>query len=693
MKPLLFRIFPWLLLVLFPWVAYWQVGFLANCMKWDIMDQYFQYRYFMSDALGNGIWPLWQPWQYFGFPFFADPQSAAWYLPAWLFSLFTNYGLVSLHFEWLFHIAVGGGGMYFLLRTLGIDALPALLMGLLFQVNGVFVGNAQHLAYVIGMSWLPWVFGSFYLLVKKPGVSRAVFTAFTLHLLLTGGYPSYFFITFYILGFWWLVELIIGTFFSKRNIKPFLYSALWMAVTFLLLSAGYLYAIYEGSQHMPRGAGLEADQILFGPYPPHAFISQWSPLVVAGNMDYFGSDYSMINGYAGLLSLLCLPFAFFYREKRVLSIIILAGSTICLLSSFGSATPLRTFWADTLPIMDRFRFPSVFRSFWILGILTLGGIGLQYLMKKKDNERIPLFVWAVLLIVIPSLWWFSMDTSGARESLIEFWKSWSHFSGYREYLLNSSPGQRLLPGWIIASIFLVAYTALLLSPLEKGRIFLTILCLLGLGEAAIKTQLNLPMTITHERPASEYRAELAKSPRNYPLPDDTPLHQYRPTDQRFLPSWGNTNTFNKTVSPIGFNPFKLSRIYEFEQRACYEDTNNLPVFFLLPEKRHCSECYILEWRPGKAVLHIETTESSHLVFQQTMYPGWQAKLNGKPIEILKWCNNQLMVSLEKGENYVVFNFRRNDILFLWVMQAIFYFILVWFTAKQLSQKKELKKSS
>lgn len=675
MKAALQRIPLWVVLIVFPWIAYWQVGFMVNCMKWDIMDQYFQYRYYMSDALSNGIWPLWQPWQYFGFPFFADPQSGAWYLPAWLLSLFTDYGLVSLHFEWLFHIVAGGTGMYYLLRTIGVAALPALLMGLLFQANGVFVGNAQHLAYVIGMSWLPWVFGSFYSMMKEPTSGRAMLSAFFLHLLLTGGYPSYFFITFYILGFWWLSEAVRGYFFSKKRIEPLLVSSLWMTATFLLLSAGYLYAIFEGSQHMPRGEGLDPDQILFGPYPPHAFISQWVPLAVAGNMDYFGSDYSMINGYAGLLSLLCLPFAFFSKEKRNLAMVVLTVSTICLLSSFGSATPLRIIWAEILPIMDRFRFPSVFRSFWIMGVLTLGGIGLHYLVEKKRIKKLPLVVWAVLLITIPSLWWISIDTGGARASLTEFWNSWIQFSGYREYLYNSSPGERLLPGWIIASLLLAAYTAILLLLRGKGRIFLTLLGLLVAGEAVIMTQLNLPMTITHERPASEYRAELANSPKDYPLPNETPLNRYRPTDERFLPSWGNTNTFNKTVSPVGFNPFKLSRIYEFEQRECYDEANKLPVLFLLEEKRHCHECQILEWRPGKAVVFLESSQRDHLVLQQTMYPGWWARLNGEDVEIQKWCGNQLMIALEQGENYLTFNFRRNDIVFLWVMQGIFYLIL------------------
>src|SRR6056297_4069531 len=119
-----------------------------NCMKFDILDQYFQYRYFLSDSLSNGIWPQWLPWQYYGFPYFADPQSAAWYAPAWLLASLRPYDLYSLYFEWLAHVFIGGMGLYFLLRKWGVTMVSALTMALLYEYNGVFLGNAQHLTFI-----------------------------------------------------------------------------------------------------------------------------------------------------------------------------------------------------------------------------------------------------------------------------------------------------------------------------------------------------------------------------------------------------------------------------------------------------------------------------------------------------------------------------------------------------------------
>jgi hypothetical protein len=146
------KILPPALLLGFVLLAYWPLSTGQLCMKYDILDQFFQYRHFLSDSLSNGVWPLWTPWQYYGFPYFADPQSAAWYPPAWLIASLRPYDLYSLYFEWLAHVFMGGLGFYFLLRKLGVTLVSALTMALLYECNGVFLGNAQHFTYIISMA-------------------------------------------------------------------------------------------------------------------------------------------------------------------------------------------------------------------------------------------------------------------------------------------------------------------------------------------------------------------------------------------------------------------------------------------------------------------------------------------------------------------------------------------------------------
>lgn len=684
------KYFPWLVLLIFPWLSYWQVGFMQNCMKYDIMDQYFQYRYFLSDSLSNGIWPLWLPWQYFGFPFFADPQSGAWYLPAWILSALTNYDIGTLHLEWIFHIAIGGMGMYYLLRKIGIGWSVALMMGLLFQANGVFVGNAQHMAYVFAMAWLPWIFGSFYSLFRSLKWIHALTAAIFLHLLTTGGYPSYLFILIYIISFWSLAELFIHWNKGRNKMAWDLLKLLVaIVVVFSALSVGYFYAIYEGSHFIPRGEAVEMDQILFGPYPPIALISQWSPLAVAGDPDFFGSDKSMINGFAGLLTLIGAPFALLFKKRRKTALILLVSGLLFLSASFGEYTPVRGIMAE-LPLMDRFRFPSVFRSFWIICLMGMGALGLDQLLHAKRGRHFTIISVGIVTALIPLLWIPMTHGLSNEINSADFWNSWLHLSGYREFLVASGPWDRMVPALIISTGLIAVYVSILLF---KNPYQMVILLIVVGMETFFAIQLPMPSTITHHRPASEYQEELRKSPEDYPLPDETPVHDYRPADPRFLPSWGNNNVFNKTVSPIGFNPFKLSSVYAFERTECYQKTLKMPVLFLSNASRHCSECQVIKWEPGTVEINVTLEEADTLVLQQTHYPGWELRINGELQEMAVWCGNQLSTSLNAGNHQILFSYHRSDIKWLWMWQllaslAVIMGLLVYFRKKGIFPTQE-----
>lgn len=72
---------------------------------------------------------------------------------------------------------------------------------------------------------------------------------------------------------------------------------------------------------------------------------------------------------------------------------------------------------------------------------------------------------------------------------------------------------------------------------------------------------------------------------------------------------------------------------------------------------------VAESRPGLVVVDIQTGEDGLLVLSNIDYPGWQATLNGRPVEILKTNGVFQGVRISAGENQVRLAFE--PVLFKW----------------------------
>src|SRR5690606_15328794 len=103
------------------------------------MDAYHPYRYFIVECLRNGEFPVWNPYQFLGYPIYSDPASGAWYPVLWLFSLFAPYTYVAMNVEFLLHVYIAGLGLYRLCRQLDLEEGPALAVAILYTCTGFMV--------------------------------------------------------------------------------------------------------------------------------------------------------------------------------------------------------------------------------------------------------------------------------------------------------------------------------------------------------------------------------------------------------------------------------------------------------------------------------------------------------------------------------------------------------------------------
>lgn len=110
---------------------------------------------YLGERLRSGQIPAWNPYQYSGVPFAADPQSGWMYLPA--MAVFAVLPLeIAARSYMLFHLLLAGFGAYALARVLGMRPPAGVVAALALSLNGfLFQRNTCCFAYPPVMGWLP----------------------------------------------------------------------------------------------------------------------------------------------------------------------------------------------------------------------------------------------------------------------------------------------------------------------------------------------------------------------------------------------------------------------------------------------------------------------------------------------------------------------------------------------------------
>src|SRR6476620_7015057 len=130
---------PYLLLFAVLLIAYLPLSSLYFGMKNDAFSDNFPDKYFLSQALHAGIFPLWNPYMNFGFPVYADPGFAYWYPINWLFSGI-GYTAYTLTVEVLLYLYIAGVLMFNLGRHLKFSTNVSLAVAAMYMCSGFFTG-------------------------------------------------------------------------------------------------------------------------------------------------------------------------------------------------------------------------------------------------------------------------------------------------------------------------------------------------------------------------------------------------------------------------------------------------------------------------------------------------------------------------------------------------------------------------
>lgn len=669
-------------------VALWPLVFGMAVMKWDAMDLYLPWKYFITDMLSQNQLPLWNPFINGGFSQMGDPGT--WYPVSWgVAALFGGYSMGSLHFEYLLHLYLGGLGFYFLLKQFGLARVALLSCATGYMLSGVMIGNAQHLGWVVSAAWLPWVVMYFLRVQQNPSIRSGLQLALVLFLQLSGGYPGMFIVTIYILLGFFIVE-------SVRQIRAKNYAHYqkqWLffgisSVIFLLMSSVVLIAAFDMAPLITRGTGLNerADvwNTLEGSFSPEALISFIYPLATTKNdQAFWGADFSMTNAYFGVLLLLTI-LAVLFRKDAPKNVKIFFGIGILfLLISMGQSLPVRT-WTTYLPFMDLFRFPSLFRLFTLFFFLFSAGFSLHYLSQSLQARKLftRQLLFAIICFVISNLFLFS----GVEQYkfLQIFTIGWLHFINVAQIneLIFLQTGVLIL----LMVLFLLMRKFKLFGDTTFGwkKAFLLVFIM----EIVSFTWMNQYATVLYDRSLNDASVGMDTLPEGFPIPSSTlPLTTFNDADQsqHFDQLWKNLSIYFKRPTYDGISPYTYRNMARAIETGEFEKLIQYPVYFFaerLDKNNHidtttidtlsAQKFWVETFSPNELILHTELPDARKFIYLQNFHPSWTAKVNGKSVPVVKVSETFMAVDLPKGKSILEFSFEPKN-----VIRASFVSISMW----------------
>ena len=150
-------------------VGSWNLLGTETVVGMDAATQAYPWYSFLGESLSSGEIPGWNPYQFSGTPFAADPLSGWSYLPAML--LFSFLPLATAAKSYLFlHLLLAGLFAYALARVLGIKILGSLLAAVAYEFNGfLYLSNTCCFGHVPVVCWLPLVILGAELAIRSSG--------------------------------------------------------------------------------------------------------------------------------------------------------------------------------------------------------------------------------------------------------------------------------------------------------------------------------------------------------------------------------------------------------------------------------------------------------------------------------------------------------------------------------------------
>ncbi|WP_205513325.1 YfhO family protein [Longitalea arenae] len=699
-------LFALLILLLVCLVSYWPLTFHVFSLKNDALIYFLPVRYQVSQSISNGYFPLWSPYLNFGHPLHADMQSGVWNPVVQLFSLFGPYTLYTLQIETLLYIYLGGVGMYYLLRYLSIPPLANLLCTTGYMLCGFNNDSCQYLLWISGSAFLPLVFLFYFRLLRSPSLYVSCLFSFFLWLLFSTANPGEFIITVYMLAAMLLVKIIVAPKENRIHLLKRLAGLHGIAILLFICLA--LPAIFSFAQFLPlseRGTGASYEDAMTNPLHPLLTVAYVAPLAIFDQTTFTLTDGLQRNSWFGLFPFIFFLSALVIKFKNKHKVLFKYAFLVSFIFSLGEWGLFRQIAYYTLPLMNTFRHPAMFRLYSTFFGVILAAFYLQELVQQKVTAKKHQRVFRLLLFIMAGLGILGLLNSAniyqAFHILMEGPVNRNTIANLLKIFKSSlSIYNLLLLSLIIQLPFLVLFYRFAIRNFDLKKIAYT-----AMVNCMVHAFIFTFFTVVKKDSARKIQALIDQhTHKGYPFPSLTSTLQENSADgMKYFKEIGSLNMYNKKIgrvhhfitpsnllvqndfwynSPLQSTVMQYPLMYHADT-ACIQ--NDSAAMHLQTKKKIAfvtDSAYIHQinqlaknsitfslsgFTPNSFHFTCNATANSFLVLCQNRYPFWRATIDGKTTPIITVNSSFMGIAVPAGKHTLHFDFKANHILIAYII--------------------------
>jgi len=410
----------------------------------DLGPYFIPPRFFWVESIKGGEFPLWNPYQFSGHPFFANPQQAILYP---LNSLFFVLPFdVAFNAIIILHFFLGGFFTYLFLKDLKINTTGSLISGLIFMLSGYLLSVHSLLSIFLSSIWTPLIMMFFRRALLDAGLKNEVWVAIFMTLSFLAGGIEIVYGNFFVLIFMMIFSFSEGYHceteskqsqkrdghvipqrgipcndpVKNRGEEPFsgvpkcgevwlrVRSLLTVSIIFLFLSAVQLIPFVELVHHSIRGKGISYYEATLWSFSPKDVLLFFLPDAYGYFLDmkkYWVNQCWFKTLYTGGLPFI-LSLIFFLTPRPTLSpsgerdrvkgfgkgrSLFLSLMLFSLFLSLGKYNPFYPYVFKYFPFFSGIRYPVKFLYIFILVVAISAGLGFQRLTefsKETGGKRL-----------------------------------------------------------------------------------------------------------------------------------------------------------------------------------------------------------------------------------------------------------------------------------------------------------------
>lgn len=378
------------------------------------------------------------------------------------------YFLFPTHLGWTYLFVLGtilsGVGLYLYLKELKVRECFAFIGGVIYMNSGyvLTMSSPGHDGKILAMGVIPFIF-----LTLHKAIKRKTFT----HFLLAGGiggvaavntHFQYIYYTVIMVVFYFLFQLI-----WRRKENGFLGSLklIGKGVSGVLLAIGIVTVHYAptlgGIEWGIRGHERGYEFATSWSLPPMELIDIINPYFSGILENYWGENYFKLHSeYIGMVGVILLLLGVLQIKTPVCRFFLIS-IIITIIFALGGHTPFYRLPYHLLPMLKKFRGPSMIFGLTTFGVAVIGGMVLNEM--KEKNVKVMKKIAIIGGITLILLWVISLTAKDWIVGKLEEWlqlnigKAWGKMMVVEKIKNLNQNYSLIVKGWLRGVVFWVIY--------------------------------------------------------------------------------------------------------------------------------------------------------------------------------------------------------------------------------------------